>query len=89
MAALRLLSPSQATVSQTAEIDIEALSTSELLLAAGIQMAVNPETLPSAERMHQALLSRFLRNSVRLGDEAEAVTASVVARRVTDRGTST
>lgn len=89
MAALRLLSPSHASVSDSQEIDLEALSTSELLLAAGIQMALNPQALPSAEKLHEALLSRFFRNSVRLGDAAEAVTASMVARRVADRAMST
>lgn len=84
-AALHLISAPTSKHGDDSEMDLEALSTSELALATAIELAYRPPGFPKGDSLQEALVARFLRGSVRISDAMEAVTASIVAHRISER----
>ncbi len=84
-AALHLISSPPIRQGDEREIDLGDLSTSELALATAIELAYQPPGFPKADNLQGALVARFLKGSVRIGDAMEAVTASIVAHRISER----
>lgn len=83
-AALGFLSGRAAAQGEIEALDFAELQTSELLLVMSIEL-VHQLLSPSDEvSLKKTILTRFLKGGVRLGDIAEAVTASIVAHRMSD-----
>jgi hypothetical protein len=84
-AAIRLVCTQQHRQGDSIEIDLSALSTSELILASAIVLAYQPTGFPKVDKLEEALVARFLKQSVRIADAMEAVTSSIIAHRVSER----
>ncbi|TBG52581.1 hypothetical protein [Rhizobium leguminosarum] len=83
--ALGLISASPYSQGGDSEIDLRALSTSELILVSAMELAYQPPDFPRGDKLQEALVGRFLKESVRIGDAMEAVTSSIVAHRISER----
>jgi len=84
-AALHLMSVPPHKQADDSEIDLSAISTSELILTSAIELAYQPPSFPKGDRLQETLVARFLRESVRIADVMEAMTSSIVARRISER----
>ncbi len=76
---------SRAVAPSREQIDLAPLRTPDLITVTAIQLCYQPDTLPSAGTLAEALFRRCLESSVPINDALEAIVLSVVARRVAEK----
>jgi hypothetical protein len=83
--ALAFVDPSKATHVEPPTLDVDALGTADLVLAAAINLGFGPASDEGSEAVEAALLSRILKQPFAIGDAVEAAALATVSERATDR----
>jgi hypothetical protein len=85
LTALTYVDQKKGAAMDQAPVDMETLSTPELVIAAGVDMAFTQSSLLSRDAIEQELVSRLLKGQIAVNDAAEASTVFILFNRVIDR----